>query len=131
MFLNNILIHIHTVTLTHTWELQSTNAVCCRKASEGKLEEGRPRSESQVQITETDGGFNPALSPPCLWVAGVKMQLVVRDDALHRGHRSIHQLYFAKQNLKENKLTKFCIYALKCIKSSKMAEHFHRYATYF
>ena len=63
VFLNNNLIHIRTATLAHTWELQSTNAVCCRRASEGKLEE----EEASFTVPHPEspdgpgGGVKPAV----------------------------------------------------------------------
>lgn len=81
VFLNNNLIHIRTATLAHTWELQSTNAVCCRRASEEQLEEEEaslsPTSRVQSPLTAR-GGFDLAAHHTCRLQVWEK-QLVMKD----------------------------------------------------
>lgn len=85
VFLNNFLIHIHTVTLAHTWELRSTNAACSWRASEGKPEE--EEASLRVQIPQAERGFNQALLQPTMPV-GFRCK-----DAAHGAawHGSIHE----------------------------------------
>ena len=69
VFLNNILIHIHTVTLAHTWELQSTTAGGRGGRGGGG---GRGLALSHGPTFPRQEGEDPGVQQ--LWVAGVKTQ---------------------------------------------------------
>lgn len=72
LFLNNTSIHIHTLTLDHTWELQSTITPGCWAASLGKLKEARPLESTLPRQVSWRGGSSS--SPPYLWAAVVKTE---------------------------------------------------------